>query len=97
MVLPSITTITYQLLHADLKNLEVLGKSATNPKYRLLFVDLFTSKVYVYPMKSRKSIANKIDIFYKEIEEKKVQKTRLQTDQEFKQEKIFELNKKYNG
>ena len=97
MVLPSITTITYQLLHADLRNLEVLGKSATNPKYRLLFVDLFTSKVYVYPMKSRKSIANKIDIFYKEIEEKKVQKTRLQTDQEFKQEKIFELNKKYNG
>ena len=97
MVLPSITTITYQLLHADLRNLEVLGKSATNPKYCLLFVDLFTSKVYVYPMKSRKSIANKIDIFYKEIEEKKVQKTRLQTDQEFKQEKIFELNKKYNG
>ena len=78
-------------------NLEFLGKSATDPKYCLLFVDLFTSKVYVYPMKSRKSILNKMEIFYKEVEGKrKGQKTRLQTDQEFKQKKIFDLNKKYN-
>ena len=36
--------------------------------------------------------------FYKKVEEKrKGQKTRLQTDQEFKQKKIFELNKKYNA
>ena len=36
-------------------------------------------------------------IFYKEVEEKrKGQKTTLQTDQEFKQKKMFELNKKYN-
>ena len=49
-------------------------------------------------MKSRKSIANKIACFYKKVEEKrKGQKTRLQTDQEFKQKKIFELNKKYNA
>ena len=48
-------------------------------------------------MKSRKSIANKMKIFYKEVEEKrKGQKTKLQTDQEFRQKKIFELNKKYN-
>ena len=39
-----------------------------DPKYCLLFVDLFISKVYVYPMKSRKSIASKMDIFYKEVE-----------------------------
>ena len=38
-----------------------------------------------------------MEIFYKEIEAKrKGQKTRLQTDQEFKQKKIFYLNKKYN-
>ena len=87
----------FQLLHADVGNLEFLGKSATDPKYCLLFVDLFTSKVYVYPMKSRKSILNKMEIFYKEVEGKrKGQKTRLQTDQEFKQKKIFDLNKKYN-
>ena len=48
-------------------------------------------------MKSRKSIANKMEISYKEVEEKrKGKKTRLQTDQELKQKKIFELNKKYN-
>ena len=36
-------------------------------------------------------------IFYKEVEEKrKDEKRRLQRNQEFKQKKIFELNKKYN-
>ena len=87
----------FQLLHADVGNLEILGKSATNPKYCSLFVDLFTSKVYVYPMKMRKSIASKMEIFYKEIEAKrKGQKARLQTDHEFKPKKIFDLTKKYN-
>ena len=48
-------------------------------------------------MKSRKSILNKMKIFYKEVESKrKGQKTRLQTNQEFKQKKIFDMNKKYN-
>ena len=38
-----------------------------------------------------------MEIFYKEVEEnRKGQKTRLQTDQEFRQKKIFELNKKCN-
>ena len=31
-------------------------------KYWLLFADLFTSKADVYPMKLRKSIANKMEI-----------------------------------
>ena len=36
-------------------------------------------------------------IFLKNVEEKrKGQKARLQTDQEFQQKEIFELNKKYN-
>ena len=66
----------FQLLHADVSNLEFLRKSATDPKYYLLFVDLFTSKVYAYPMKSRKSILNKMEIFRKEVEGKiKRQKT----------------------
>ena len=51
-------------------NLEFLEKSATDPKCCLLFVDLLTSKVYVYPIKSRKSISNKIEIFYKDVEGK---------------------------
>ena len=40
----------FQLLHANVGNLQFLGKSATDHKYCLLFVDLFTSKVYVYPI-----------------------------------------------
>ena len=84
----------FQLLHADVGNLEFLGKSATDPKYCLLFVDLITSKVYAYQLKSRKSVLNKMEIFYKEVEGKRIgQKIRLQTDQEFKQRKIFGLNK----
>ena len=87
----------FQLLHVDMENLEFLGKSTADPKYCLLFVDLFTSKVYVHPMKSRKSVASKMDIFYREVEPKrKGQRTRLPTDQEFKQRKIYDLNEKYN-
>ena len=48
-------------------------------------------------MKLRKSILNKMEIFYKDIENKiKGQKMRLQADQEFKQRKIFNLNNEYN-
>ena len=77
----------FQLLHANVGNLEFSGKSATNPKYCLLFFDLFTSKVYVYPMKTRKSIASKIETFYKEFETK-----RKGQKQDFKW--IRNLNKK---
>ena len=77
-------------------NLEFLEKSATNPRCCLLFVDLFTLKVYVYSMKFRKSILNTKEIFYREVEGKrKGQKTRHQTDQQFKLKKIFDFNKKY--
>ena len=49
-------------------------------------------------MKSRKSILNKMEFFYIDVENKrKGQKMRLQTDQEFKQRRIFDLNKKYNA
>ena len=80
----------FQLSHADVGNLEILGKSATDPKFCLLFVEVFTSKVYVFLMKSRKSIRNKMENFYKEVEEKrKGQKTRFQTDQKFKQKRTY--------
>ena len=39
----------FRLLHVDVGHLEFLGKSATVPKYCLLFVDFFISKIYVYP------------------------------------------------
>ena len=61
----------FQLLHTDMGNLEFLGKLATDPKYYLLFVNLLTSKVYVYPMKSKTFILNKMQIFYKKVEGKR--------------------------
>ena len=87
----------FDLLHADVGDLCFLGKSAADLKYCLLLVDLFTSEVYVYGMKNRSLIPLKLEKFYKEVANKrKNKKMRLQTDLEFKQKKIFTLNKKYN-
>ena len=63
----------FQLIHADVGNLEFLGKNATIPRYILLAVDLDSSKVYVYPMNSRKQILQKMKLFYVEIKNKKIQ------------------------
>ena len=58
-------------MHADIANLEFLGKSATVPKYALLIVDLFLSKVYVYPMQLQKQLLKYLNIFYVEIKNKR--------------------------
>ena len=87
----------FDLLHPDVGDLRFLGKSAADPKYYLLLVDLFTSKVYVYAMNNRSLITLKLEKFCKEVASKrKNKKMRLQTDIEFKQKKIFALNKRYN-
>ena len=84
-------------MHPDVGDLRFLGKSAADPKYYLLLVDLFTSKVYVYAMNNRSLITLKLEKFCKEVASKrKNKKMRLQTDIEFKQKKIFALNKRYN-
>ena len=49
----------FRLFHADIGNLEYLGKNATFLQYVLVLVDLFSLKVYTYPMKSRKQIRQK--------------------------------------
>ena len=61
----------FQLFHADIAYLEFLGKNATFPQYVLVLVDLFSSKVYTYPMKSRKQIRQKLEQFYRDIRSKK--------------------------
>ena len=62
----------FQLIHADVVgNLEFLGKNATFPRYVLVLVDLFSSKVYSYPMKSRKQILHKLELFYKDVKSKR--------------------------
>ena len=87
-----------QFFHADLAYLQFFAKSAVDPKYALLCVDLFTSKVYVYTLRSKNNLFKKVEEFYKEIDIKRVknEKMRLQVDLEFQQNKIKELNKKYN-
>ena len=71
----------FQLVHADVANLEFLGKN------------LFSSKTYTYRMKSRKQIRQRLEEFYRDVADKrKGKKMRLQVDQEFQQVKIKDLN-----
>ena len=56
------------MLHADIADIRFLTKSATDPKYFLLLVDLFTSKIFVYPMKNRSLLAKKLGLFYNDIQ-----------------------------
>ena len=86
----------FQKVHEDIADLRFLAKSAVDPKYALLAVDLFTSKIYVYPMKSKKLLAKKLKLFYDEIEPKRNGKMILQTDIEFKQNAIKKLNKEFS-
>ena len=54
----------FQLLHADVGNLEFFRKNATFPQYVLVIVDLYSSKVYTYSMKFRKQILQEMNLFY---------------------------------
>ena len=58
---------SFQLLYADVGNLEFLGKNATFPQYFLVIADFYSSKVCAYSLRSRKQILPKIKIFYDEI------------------------------
>ena len=89
---------SFQLLQAHIAHISFLVKSAVDPKFCLLFVDLFASKIYTFPMKTRNLLAKKIEQFYNDIKTKKKngERMRLQTDQELKQWKIYDCNKKLN-
>ena len=87
----------FQLFHADVGNLEFLGKNATFPQYVLVLVDLFSSKIYTFPMISKKQIRQRLEQFYEEVERKrKGKKMKLQVDLEFQQVRIKDLNKQNN-
>ena len=90
------TSKPFELLHADITDLRFLAKSAVDPKYCLLIVDLFTSKIYVYPMKNRSLLAKKLKLFYEDIKQKRTGRMRLQTDLEFKQNQIKKLNNEFD-
>ena len=81
----------FQLLHADIADTRFLAKSVIDPKYCLLLVDLFTSKIYIYPMKRRNLLARKLKLFYEDVKNKRTGKMHLQTDLEFKKNRLLSL------
>ena len=87
-----------QFFHADLAYIQFFAKSAVDPKYALLCVDLFTSKLYVYTLRTKNNLPKKLEEFYKDIDFKRTknEKMRLQVDSEFQQNKIKKINQKYN-
>ena len=83
-------------MQADIAGTRFLARSAVDPKYCLLMVDLFTSKIYVYRMKNRSLLAKKLKLFYENIKQKRTGSMRLQTDLEFKQNQVLKLNDEFN-
>ena len=57
----------FQAIHANIADLRFLPK----------LLDLFTSKIYVFPMKNRSLLAKKLEGFYNEIPPKRTGKMRL--------------------
>ena len=68
-----------QFFNADIAYLQFLAKSAVDPKYALLCVDLFTSKIYVYTMRKRSQLVYKLENFYKEIDAKREKNEKNET------------------
>ena len=87
----------FQALQADIAYISFLARPAVDTKFFLLFVDLFTSKIYTYSMKKINLLAKKMELFCNGIKKKRLGKMRLQANQEFKQRNIEELNKKFNA
>ena len=66
----------FELFHADIANIKFLSKSAIDPHYCLLCVDLFSSKIYTYPMKKRSLLAKKWSSFMKKLKRKEIVKNK---------------------
>ena len=63
----------FDLVHGDIADTKFLAKSAVGPKYCLLLVDLFTSKIYIFPIKNRSLLSKKLKSFDEEKKQKKNQ------------------------
>ena len=66
----------FELFHADIANIKFLSKSAVDPHYCLLCVDLFSSKICTYPMKKRNLLAKKWSSFMKKLKQKEIVKNK---------------------
>lgn len=69
----------FELLHADIKDIKFVAKSAVSLKYCLLFVNLLTSKLYPYGIKDRSLLAKKIILFSMKLLKKEIEYL-IQTD-----------------
>ena len=83
---------------ANIADIQFFSKSAVDPKYYVLHVNLLTSKTYTYPMKSRHLLA-KNGTFLSWYSTKMAAHCKkwkeLQVDLEFQQNEIKKLNKEY--
>ena len=84
----------FEALQADIAYISFSAKSAVDPKFCLLFIELFISKIYTYLMEKRNLLAKKMEEFYNDTDKKRLGKMRLLTDQEFKL-KIYKKLKKF--
>ena len=50
----------FELVHADVADIRVFLRSAVDPNCCLLCVYLFSSKLYIYPMKKKINLAKKL-------------------------------------
>ena len=65
---------SFQALQADIASISFLAKSAVDPKFCTLFIDLFTSIMYMYPMEIRNLLAKQLELFYGDINKKEMVK-----------------------
>ena len=59
---------SFELLHADIADIQFFSNYAVDRKYCLVVVNLFTSKTYSYPMKSSNLLAQKMNLSYQDID-----------------------------
>ena len=67
----------FEALQADIADIWFLAKSAVDPHYCLLVVDLFINMTYTYPMKRRKQLAAKIAQSYEDIKSERQQQLNI--------------------
>ena len=87
-----------QIIHADEAGLHCFSKSVVYPKHFLVYVDFFTSKTYTYGMKKKATIRQVIsntESLREYLKGENRHQMQLQTNQEFNQNVIAEINRKY--
>ena len=85
-----------QELQADIAYISFFSKVGCWPKVLSFICWFIYFKNLHVSNENKKSFSKKRFLFYSNINKNRDGKMRLQTDQEFKQRKMFELNKKFN-